>query len=41
MSQEDVEVPRLLFEAFDRGDRATFARVLARTSSGIPSRDHF
>jgi ketosteroid isomerase-like protein len=29
MSQEDVEVPRLLFEAFDRGDRATFARVLA------------
>jgi ketosteroid isomerase-like protein len=29
MSQENVEVPRLLFEAFDRGDRAAFARLLA------------
>jgi ketosteroid isomerase-like protein len=29
VSQENVEVVRLLFEAFDRGDRATFARLLA------------
>jgi ketosteroid isomerase-like protein len=29
MSEENVEIPRLLFEAFDRGDRATFARLLA------------
>jgi 2-(1,2-epoxy-1,2-dihydrophenyl)acetyl-CoA isomerase len=29
MSQENVEVVRLAFEAFDRGDRAAFARLLA------------
>jgi ketosteroid isomerase-like protein len=29
MSQEDVEIPKLLFDAFDRGDRATFARFVA------------
>jgi ketosteroid isomerase-like protein len=29
MSQEDVEIPRLLFGAFDRGDRTTFERLVA------------
>src|SRR5215218_6802791 len=29
MSQESVEVVRLAFEAFDRGDRAAFSRLLA------------
>jgi ketosteroid isomerase-like protein len=29
MSYEDVEIPRLLSEAFNRGDRASFARLLA------------
>jgi ketosteroid isomerase-like protein len=29
MSQENVEIVRVLFDAFDRGDRSTFARLLA------------
>jgi ketosteroid isomerase-like protein len=29
MSEENVEIVRLAFEAFDRGDRATFGRFLA------------
>jgi ketosteroid isomerase-like protein len=29
VSQEEVEIPRLLFAAFDRGDRVAFARLLA------------
>jgi ketosteroid isomerase-like protein len=29
MSRENVEIPRLLSDAVNRGDRATFIRLLA------------